>query len=345
MGIFQMPPGFWETKAQRRALYMYQFAPFLEEAGLLLLSARRLWHHWSVKRQEELKIVALDLGRRAKSLRISGLVWSGETLGAALENPRLILNCSAYHRYYTDELKEACPEAAHILISAATRILFFLLSEFEKVEKAEWSERGRVKSLSEIIEILMEPPYAGSCLEITEDMQEILGVHAFLLECEGLAQTQAHLETTLAARSEGSILKKKRKLSFSNGQIRKLATDIGVPFEMLKDVFESEHSRWWDQVEEFRQRVQTQKEKFLSLLSARDGIKLAIRSAYEPGGAISESPSYLTEEDCAKTERAIKLLVMRLVAWVGQVDEELNFGRLFKDRPMALPVSRPHQSQ
>lgn len=342
MGIFQMPPGFWETKAQRRALYMYQFAPFLEEAGLLLLSARRLWHHWSVGRQEELKKVAFDLNRCARSLRISGLVWSGETLNAALENPRLTLNCSVYHRYYTDELKEACPEAAHILTSAAARILFFLLPEFEKAEKAEWREKGRVKWLSEIIETLMESPCIGPCPQITEDVQKILGLHALLLECEGLAQTQAHLETILTARSGESRLRKKNKSSLSYDQICKLAADINVPVETLKDALESEHSKWWDQAGEFRRQAQTQKEKFLSLLSVGDDIKLTIRSAYEPGSATSESPSYLTEEDCAVTERAIKLLVMRLAAWIGQADEEFDFGGLFKNKPKALPASRPH---
>lgn len=159
MGLFEMPPGFWETKARNRAVMMYPFAPFLEEAGILLRAARRLWHPWSVRRLKELEEIANNLEGKAKMLRQRGLIWSSTIfpLDSGL-SPEFVFSNAVWRRYHHDrnDLKDACPLIVSYLVSSATRILFFLLPIFEKIEKAEWSEYGHhAAGLKERIETLL----------------------------------------------------------------------------------------------------------------------------------------------------------------------------------------------
>lgn len=64
--------GFWETKMKDKMIAMYFFAPFLEEAGTLLLGAKHLWHPWSIKRIDELAQTSHTLKDAAKTLRQRG---------------------------------------------------------------------------------------------------------------------------------------------------------------------------------------------------------------------------------------------------------------------------------
>ena len=247
--LFDLGEEFWHDKMRTRMVSRYYFAPFLEEAGTLLLASKYLWHPWSVRRRDELTELAYKLKGRAKTIRTSGLAWECNE-SAFGQDPAHLLSTSVYYRYHGNTDVESCPEAAPYLVSAAAKILMLILPALEKLEMQDYEEKGWVRWTSEIIETLMGPTYIGSMPEISEEAVRCLGIRAALLECEGLAATQAILEDTFNRTHDRSRRKKSSELS--EEQLRKLADEIGMSFETVKEVFTTGFSSWWDEARKYR---------------------------------------------------------------------------------------------
>lgn len=326
--------GFWEAKMRNRKIFVYSLAPFLEEAAILLLAAKRLWHPWSVKRLEELERIACDLKDRARFMRQCGLGWAGNISKFGEEFAGL-LALSVYHRYHSRDGKAASPsaassgpngpsamssgQAAAYLVSAAVRILFLLRPVFQKIEELSWEEKGWTKWLSQIIETLMESPCLGSEPEITDEMIKIIAEQAVLLECEGLCHMQAEIEDSFNKRNKSAGLSRpgggRKKSDLSEAELRNLAAEIDLPFETVKEVFETEYSSWRDQAKQYRDQAQTRKEIFISLLPTEDHIKSAIADAWDIGWATQKSqPDCWSETEVMKAEKIIKTFIAMFTA-------------------------------
>jgi len=301
--------GYWETKIRNRTLFLYSLSPFLEEVGILLLGAKNLWHPWSVKRLEQLNEIAYALKDRAEIMRQRGLGWASNVSKFG-EDTAYLLGSSVYHRWHDrNSSKASCPEATPYLVSAATGILSVLLPVFQKVEELSWEESGKwVKWLSEIGETLMEFPCIDPKPEISEKMIRAIGVHAILLECEGLAAMQARIEDDFVERNK--IRRKKKKINLSDAELRKLADEIDMPFEAVKEAMETECSSWWNKANEYGRRADAQKEIFLSSLSAENQIREAIRTVWDSGMITNRvRPKCWDEAELLKSEQIIKTLI------------------------------------
>lgn len=306
--------GFWETKMKDKMISMYSFAPFLEEAGTLLLGAKYLWHPWSIKRIDELAQASHTLKDAAKTLRQRGLAWGGNALELGGDTTHL-LSTSVYYRYHghsNDGAKISCPEAAPYMVSTAAKLLFTLLPSFQKVEKVFSEEEYWIKWLPEIIEKIVEAPYYNQALEIPNNILRIAGMHGVLTECEGLAYTQATIEDSFNKNNENR--KRKKKSNLSEAELRKLALEIGMPFKAVKETFKTEFSSWWDQVKKYSNLAQTQRKGFLSSMSAENRIKEAIMAVWDPGMPTQYShPECLSESNLKKSEVVITTFISMLL--------------------------------
>ncbi|GEM_PF-4567639 len=320
--------GFWETKMRNRMVSMYSFAPFLEEAGTLLLAAKHTWHPWSLKRLEELTKLAYTLKDRAKTFRQRGLAWAS-SVSEFGEDPAYLLSTSVYSRYYGNKTKSTYPEATPYLVSAATQLLFLLLPAFEKVEEMSWEENGLVKWLHEILETLMESPCIGVFPSIPDELLKIISTDAILLECEGLAYTQATLEDSFARNN--TDVRRKKKSDLSDAQLRKLAQEIDVSFDTIKEVFETEYSSWWNQVADYRKQAQAQKELFLFSLPVEPSIKDAIRVVWDSGMTTQDNSIRCWDtSELTGSERIIKMFISLLLSFQRNKETEyLNPARTF----------------
>ncbi|MDO8500184.1 MAG: hypothetical protein Q7S66_06065 [bacterium] len=304
---------FWQTKMRHRMIFMYSFAPFLEEAGTLLLGAKHLLPLWSVKRAEELSRISYILKDRARTLRQRGLAWAGNASEFG-EDPAYLLSQSVHHRYHRGDIKTPCPEAAPYMVSAATKLLLILFPMCQKVEELSFEEKGWAKWLAEIIETLMEAPYGNPAPEVSENMTRALSAHGILIECEGLSYTQAMIDDNFEQKKNS---KRKKKSEFSDDELRKLAHKIGMPFETVKDVFETESSPWWDQSAEYGNLAQVQQEIFWSSLPVEDQIKKKIRVVWDPGVPAQDCrPECWGEKERDKAERIIKTFISLFLSFV-----------------------------
>ncbi|MBI2056511.1 MAG: hypothetical protein HYT37_04005 [Candidatus Sungbacteria bacterium] len=324
--------GFWQAKMRNRMIFMYSFAPFLEEAGTLILGAKHLWYPWSVKRADELTKISYALQDRARTLRQRGLAWASNVSEFG-EDPAYLLSTSVHHRYHNNDTKISCPEAVPYMVSAAIKLLFILLPMFKKVEELSYEEKGLVKWLSEMIETLMESPYANPALEISDNMIRTIGTHGILIECEGLSYTQATIEDSFDRKNRNS--KRKKRSDLSDAELRKLAFEIGMPFEVVKEVFETEFSSWWNQATKYRNQAQAQRETFLSSLSAEDRIKEGIRIAWNPGTTTQNChPECWGEKELNKSERIIKTFISMFLFFAenGESENPATLYRLSKKK-------------
>lgn len=307
---------FWETRMKNKMVSLYFFAPFLEEAGTLLLGAQQLWHPWSIKRRNELSKTAHELKDEAKTLRQRGLAWGSNALepGGATTH---LLSTSIYYRYHGRQRNDAAishPEAAPYMVSTATNLLFALLPEFQKVAKIFYEEDHWTEWLSEIIEKITEAPYYNPAHKIPDATMRIVGTHGILTECEGLAYTQATIEDSFNKHKE--CPRRKKKSDLSEAELRKLASEIGMPLETVKETFETEFSSWWNRAEEYSNRARAQRKIFLSTLSSEDRVKEAIRTVWNPGMTTQcGSQEYLDEAMLKKSETVITTFISMFLAF------------------------------
>lgn len=298
--------GFWEDKLRNRMVARYSFAPILEEAGILLIGASRLWHEWSIKRAKELRGIGYSLKDRAKEVRKSGLSWASN-ISEFGEDPAHLLHSSAHRRYHGDDKKTiVCPEATIHMVSIATELLFLLIPFLKKIEEEHYEEKW-LDWIYEKIEILMESPCIGPVLEIPQHASSMLILHSALLECEGLAITQAKIEDHYARENKQ---RKKKKSELSDDELRKLAFDIGVSFEEIKEIFETEYSSWWEVGKKYRGEAEAVKKNFVSLLKTGVEAKNAILVEWDPGMVTDDvDPKPMFEKEVEKSEKIIKMFI------------------------------------
>jgi len=290
---------------------MYTFAPLLEETGILILGASYLWHPWSRKRIAELKNISASLIETARDLREKGLSWASNTSGFG-DSSGYILRASTPHRYHANEDRVPNPEATPYMVAAALKILFFLLSEFEKVENTHYEERGGVERISKIIETLMEAPYHNPSLEISDDVLKLLGLHGILMECESLAHTQGTIENRF---NRDNKTAKKKKSNLTDAELKKLAIELNIPFDALKEIFETECSSWRHEAQEYQEKADVQKEIFLSHLSEDAQILESVRAAWDPGDLMSDGGDerFWRDGELQKSEFIIKTFISALL--------------------------------
>ena len=302
---------FWRNTTRDQMVTMYSFAPFLQETGTLLFGARRLWHPWSVKRIEELETISGRLKDRARVLRQRGLTWACND-SAFGKDPAHVMSMTVHYRDYgsrDNTLQVPCVEATPYMASAAVQLLFMLLQQFEKIveEKHWYEERHWVKDISEVIETLMESPYTGSMPKMTDVMMRAVMSHAVLTECEGLAYTQATIENAYNRKNKTA---KRKRSDLSDEKLHALADDIGVEFDVLKGVFETEYSSWGKVADAYRKRAVVERESFVSTLDVDDKIIDAITAVWDPGFAyINSTPDYMSEREVGGAEKIIQTFI------------------------------------
>ncbi|MBI4118281.1 MAG: hypothetical protein HY455_01980 [Parcubacteria group bacterium] len=312
---------FWEAQMRDTRIFLYSIAPFLEEAGALLLAGSHLWHTWSLNRKEELLRIAYELKGRAKLLRRSGLSWAAN-VSAFGESPAAVLASAAAHRSHPREKVPVCPEALPQVAGMATEILFTLLGVLEKAARDGRDIEGTIEWLSHIVETLSEAPYNSRPLtHVPEGMLRTLAEHAVLLECEGLAYTQATIEDSY--NSKDSSRKRKKKSPLSDDKLHELASEFGMPFEVVKDIFETVASSWWDKATYFRDQAGERWETLISSLPTEDGVKAHIKIAWDIGGTAQDGrPSCWSIEELQKSEMIIQALISTLLFYVADRNPE-----------------------
>lgn len=307
---------FWETRMKNKMVSLYFFAPFLEEAGTLLLGAQQLWHPWSIKRRNELSKTAYELKNEAKTLRQRGLAWGSNALEPGGDTTHL-LSTYVFYRYHGHQRNDATishPEAAPYMVSTATNLLFALLPEFRKIAEVFHEETDWTKWLSEIIEKIMEAPYYNPAHKIPDTTIRIAGTHGILIECEGLAYTQATIEDSFNKYKE--CPRRKKKSDLSEAELRKLASEIGMPLETVKETLETEFSPWWDRSQEYRNRALAQRKIFLSTLPSEDRVKEAIQAVWDPGMTTQHgNPECWSEAALKKSEIIITTFISMFLAF------------------------------
>ena len=305
---------FWEEEERKKHVLKYSLAPILEEAGTLLYGARRLWYPWSLRRKKELATIYQEVISKAEDLRDKGLTWAGGAL-EEVGNASFTLHAAKYHRHHSNihEEETPCPEAAKYMISMATKLLFAALPMLQKLEKEMREGSALSEGLCRVVEDLVEAPYYDSTIEISDEAMRVVVSHAIFMECEGLAYMQAHIEDAYVR--ENKHLKRKKDSDLSADELRNLASKIGMSFDVVKDVLETENSSWWDQWLKYRDKSREQVDVFLSIISVEEEIKEGIKSEWDIGNP-SENwniQQLLLEEDVSNSETVIKNFIYLLL--------------------------------
>lgn len=319
--------GYWETGKQN-AVQMYSFAPFLEEAVILLIGASRLWHPWSVKRREELLTISRELQGRAKLFRERCLVRVSD-ISKFGEDPSYALYQSAFYRF-NEGAKQTSPfpEATPYLVSAALQILFFLLPAFQKMEEDSHEGKGLTKWLSLIIETIMESPCRNPVDVLPAPALEAAVTHGILLECEGLAYMQAMMEDRFVRVNKKE--RRRKKSERTDAELHALADEIGAPFEAVKEAFETEYSSWWDKVTEYRNKAQEQKNIFLTFIPDTHAREL-VGSAWNSGMLTENArPDCWSEKELQKSEKIIQTFILLLLYFIAHGTLRIPFSEASK---------------
>lgn len=330
-----LPPEYWHDKMRERNMFMYLLAPFFEEASMLLIGASRLWHPWSVKRRDELRNFAHILADRARTMRQRGLAWACN-IDSFSQSPAQILGTSVFSRYHNNDKRDAFPEKTSLLVGAAVQTLFNLVPILEKVEEKSWDEHGWVRWIHELGETLSEAPYMNPLPEILSNLSvRALGIHACLLECEGLAYMQARIEDTY--RSSNNKQQRKKKSDLSPSALHKLAEEFNTPFETFKEVFEIEYSSWWKEAEKYREQAKLQQRCLFDEWQFNPDGRLIFSAAWEPGMTTEKAhPEYVSEQEVIMSERIIKSFMALFLNFIKD-----SATKLLKPALVLSEVSKP----
>lgn len=261
--------GYWENKMRNRMMSNYLVSPFLEEAASLLIVASRLWHPWSIKRKDELYVIAKQLDDRGRHMRDCGIGWAcnSDHFG---EMPGHLLSSGAFGRYNCEDKNPPAPdpEAAAYAVAMASKILFSLVPIFQKMGEKNYEDSTAIKWLYGKIEEIQESPIFGNKPEISEALLKELAMRAITIECEGLSYIQATVEDSFDGKP-----KRKKKSRMSEEKMRSLAEELGTTYESIKEVFETEHSSWWKTAKEYAGKAESHKQNILRNLGAGESVK------------------------------------------------------------------------
>ena len=312
---------FWENRRRNAKIAFLPIPPFFDRAGLLLYQAADLWHEWGLKRSKELKECGYLMMEGAQMMRRNGLGWLGSSEKLE-EDAGHLLSSFCFHRQEGIKLRKPdekepprCPEAVPYLVHAAFLIMEHCVPMFKVIAKEEYTEAGWAPKLFGIMEKLAESPCIGSRPVITDETLHALGIQGVLLECQGLAYTQAHIEDSY---TESAGKKKRKKASRSDEEIHRMAADIGVDFDVLKDVLETESSPWWREYERYEKEAMARNAGLV--FSGDDAIDEIIRQTVNDGYVDCGSHyKCYREETLADCEAVIKTIIASMLAFEGKV--------------------------
>jgi hypothetical protein len=316
-------PGYWENEMCNRTVFKYSFAPFLEEASILLYAAARLWHPWSLRRIDELIGAAYTLKDRAEHARRCGLGWACN-IEAFGSDPAGLLGSSAHYRYHEHEKLPPCPKGTAILGGAALQLFVLLMPTFEKMEELSYEEKGWLKWVYGIVETLTESPCLAGHPDLSVNTLRTFALHAVLLECEGLAHTQARIEDSLQRNCHGND-RKRKKSKLSEQELRNLASELNMPFETVKEVFETEYSNWWDESKKYRIYAERERDRFLAAIATDGATTDAMRAAWDSGMVTEHAdPDCWSEESCLKSERVVSALIAMFLSFADDSPQAIK---------------------
>ena len=239
---------YWQAKMQNKHVAQMAMLPMISVASTLTLLASTLWHPWGQKRRKQLRAISSTLNQRAGDMRRNGLGWAAGIFDDQ-HRAGYILSNNSFKRYFCEALEgEPLPHHVPQLVSSAIAALFCVRDIAIKISAIEHSE-GATSWVDELIEELSESPTAGNVPNVSNDALCHLGECGILLECEGLTYMLALIEDRYA-RARGK--EKKKKSSYSQVEISRLADEIGVDPEMLKEVFETQGSTWWQRSDAYK---------------------------------------------------------------------------------------------
>lgn len=329
--------GFWETRMRDKMVFRLVLAPFLGGAAALLLEASRLWHPWGKGRADELVQWGRTLDDRANHIRRCGMGWAGNISELGGDAAGLLSSYSHY-RYYANGEHANCPEAVPYLIASARELISWCVPAFRNIEARDSMERGWADWLERMIEKLLESPCADGAPAISGEAFKILGYAAVLSECEGLTYAQACIEDSYAEFDR--MPRKRKKTELSDAEVRKLAHEIGMDFESVKEALESEFSPWWEESGRYGREAEKQFGAFAGLLSASSSVTRAIREAWDPG-----TPHHNASFKCygAGTLATCEAVMRALIAQFLSYKDIAGFGEA-PDCRKALPEAPSSRS-
>lgn len=232
---------YWQAKMQNKQVASMAMLPMMSVAAALTNLAGTLWHPWGRKRTKELRVMSSTINQRASDMRRNGLGWAAGIFHDE-HKAGYILSNSSFKRYFGEAvLGEPAPNLVPLLVSSAIAALFCVRDIAIKISAIEHDERSFLW-IDELIEELSESPTVGNMPNVSDKALRALGDCGVLLECEGLTYMLALIEDR-HVRVAGK--EKKKKSSLSDAELSRLAAEIGVDPTILKEVFETVGSSWW----------------------------------------------------------------------------------------------------
>lgn len=256
---------YWQAKMRNKHVAAMAMLPMMSVASALINLAGTLWHPWGRKRANELRVMSSTINQRTNDMRRSGLGWAA---GIFDDKHRVgyILSNSSFKRYFDESiLGEPAPSLVPQLVSSAIAALFCVRDIATKISAIE-HDAGSTVWIDELIETLSESPAAGSLPNVSDAALVALGDCGVLLECEGLTYMLALIEDR-HARASGK--EKKKEPSLSDSEIFRLANEIGVDPVILKEVFETQGSSWWECSEKYKIGARSATESYFALSFAQ----------------------------------------------------------------------------
>lgn len=305
---------FWDSKRLSAAVNRYPIVPLLDLSGILLLKTHQLWHRWSLNKSAALKSIANDLLKKAGEYREDG--WRA-TFAMCSESTGCSSHYSIFmpYRYLDYEVKKGEYPLAVLATSAIVfHVLFQMMEPLEKLQKIHKDTNIDVVFLYNLIERLNDSPCRGD-LVLNDDGVRAFALWAVFLECECLAFTHARIEDHYNQKSGKT---KKTRCRMTEEEMRKLSVEIDVPIEILRDIFSTEYSSWWDIKDVLKRRAFQEKEKFIKVLP--DTVPKDILREYIDAGSVHEkfAPEFWHEEIVTVSLKTTTVLMSQLLSWVNK---------------------------
>jgi hypothetical protein len=302
---------YWEDRRRDQKVSMYAFAPFLEVAAIMIRGSATLELQFRRKRTKELVHIAYALEERAQHLRGNGIGWLVRSL------PGYSPLVSAIHKrmhFGGDTPVEPHGEAAERLLSMAISFLFLFESTFMKIEREIHEESSTAVWFFDKLETLTDLSGSTSSCAVDPRSFQVLGRHATMLECEGLAYAQAMIEDGFTKKS-GT---KKSPQHVDEEMLTRLSDDIDVPIETLREVFGQTYSGWWKVKEEYRSRAIKLRDEFIDTLPSPTIFATVYRAAWDLGSVHLNTEGYphcFGNEEFAASEQVTKQLIAMFLAF------------------------------
>ncbi len=305
---------YWENKHRDEKVSMYSFAPFFELAGILLRASAQLLPQYRRRRAKELIGLAQGFENHVRHLRGNGIGW----MVNAFPGISPFMEAKHHRSHHVGEPKLRSPGAADRVLSIVIEFLFLFEETFIAIEKDLYSEASTAVWFFNQLETLTDQHRPQGQENISDKALRMLGRHAVLLECEGLAYAQAMIESGFLKK-----MGKKRNCTFSEAEISKLAHELDIHPDVLREASEAEHSSWWDVSKEYRDKGIVLRDEFIDTLALPSAVSEAIRDAWDIGSThlnVDGFPYCRGEDSYEISEKTTKLLITMFLTFPGFAD-------------------------